>query len=377
MAQFGRPISDVSTGSWTTTTLWSRIDEVTASDTDFIQSANNPSNDTCEVALTSSLTDPSSSASHTVRYRANYTTSGGGSPPTITLECRLMQGTTQIATQTTTLSTGSAAVWQDLTFTLSGAQADSITDYTDLRLRFIANKSAGARTAWVEVSWAELEVPNAAASYTLTCDQGTFAYTGNSANTPVARTMAANTANYPYTGNALATNFAINFLAEAATFAYTGYNVGIGQSYTLVADVGAYPYTGYGVTTQAAFATALATANFSYSGAELLAPVTRAPITLDAATFSYSGSELTTARVLAPLVAAAATFSYSGSDAQFPITVSMIANPGSYTYNGSNLAFQTNIAGVTPWKGQIGTTMGSGIRDAVITEDGITIKRIE
>ena len=51
------------------------------------------------------------------------------------------------------------SVWATVEKTLSSGQADSITDYTDLRLRFTANKTGGARTTSIEVSWAEFECP--------------------------------------------------------------------------------------------------------------------------------------------------------------------------------------------------------------------------
>jgi hypothetical protein len=80
--------------------------------------------------LLSSLIDPLSSSGHTVSYRADY--GGGATSGSIAVELR--QGTTVIASWTDTL-TGS---FQTFTHTLSAAEADAITDYADLRLRFTA-----------------------------------------------------------------------------------------------------------------------------------------------------------------------------------------------------------------------------------------------
>lgn len=135
-AQTGVPISDITDGSWlnelsTNTNLFASIDETVASDTDYIISPTLSSgfSDTCEVGLTA-LTDPVSSSSHTVAYR--YRAQGVG---TMNLTVRLMQGVTIIASWThTSVSTSYAVATQ----TLSGAEADAITDYGDLRFRFVA-----------------------------------------------------------------------------------------------------------------------------------------------------------------------------------------------------------------------------------------------
>lgn len=80
--------------------------------------------------LFSSLVDPAASSGHTIRYRLAF--AGGASSGSSTTTLR--QGTTVIATWTDT-ATGS---FGDFTHTLTGTQADSITNYADLRVRFAA-----------------------------------------------------------------------------------------------------------------------------------------------------------------------------------------------------------------------------------------------
>jgi hypothetical protein len=161
MAQFGRPSGDVTTGAWTATggtgNLASAIDEATAVDTDFI-GADNSTNDFAEVSL-SSLNDPEVNTIHVIRYRYRKSASSGNAR---SIQVALYQGGTQIATGTT--HTPTTTTWTAGTFTLTGTQADAITDYTDLRLRFIAtgttSGSAGNRRH-PQISWAEFEVPDA------------------------------------------------------------------------------------------------------------------------------------------------------------------------------------------------------------------------
>lgn len=131
------PVSDVSAGGWTTNTgattnLYAAIDEPTADDSDYIQSEPTPVNSPTVVAL-AAATDPGVSTGHVISYR--YQMSGTGQ---IDLVVDLMQGGTVIASWT---HTSIPASWVTASQTLSGAQADSITDYSNLRLRFTANQA--------------------------------------------------------------------------------------------------------------------------------------------------------------------------------------------------------------------------------------------
>jgi len=149
MAQYARPNSDVAAGSWTPSTgatLYGYIDEESYSDIDYIQVAN--ANSTCEIGL-SSVTDPESSSNHIVRYRARKAGNGA-------LTVYLFDGATQIASQTPTLTTSIQA----FSFTLSSGEADNISDYSDLRLKFAGSYVI---VGGVAVSWAEFEVPDAGA----------------------------------------------------------------------------------------------------------------------------------------------------------------------------------------------------------------------
>jgi len=125
-AQYARPISDVSAGGWTASTgsdLFAMLDETSANDSDYITST---TASTCEVAL-GSLSDPALSTGHIVRYRISAT--GGG------IIVRLRQGTTTIATWTHDPAPASLTTYSQ---TLSSGEADSITDYANLRYQFEA-----------------------------------------------------------------------------------------------------------------------------------------------------------------------------------------------------------------------------------------------
>ena len=130
-AQELNPMSDIDAGTWIVAPLYPKIDETYPDDTDFISSADNPVNSTCEVKLETGL-DPQVSTGHVVYYRYSK------SDPdyTMNLTVRLFQGASMIAEWN---HTNIPFEWAEVEQTLTSVEANSITDYSDLRLKFIAN----------------------------------------------------------------------------------------------------------------------------------------------------------------------------------------------------------------------------------------------
>lgn len=147
MAQFARPSADTyNADGWTeddgdTTNMYQEIDETSLDDADYIRSALTPTSDVYVCALTS-VEDPQSSSGHTVRVRRSKDAAGGD---TITLTAELRQGYVDEGSQGTLIATIMSAVtidetWTTTTYNLSAGEADAITNYASLFLRFVANK---------------------------------------------------------------------------------------------------------------------------------------------------------------------------------------------------------------------------------------------
>lgn len=136
---YARPAADVTDGGWTNESgsnvdLYASIDETSPGDSDYIRSSlqGQGGSDTAEVAL-GPLTDPAGNTNHRVSYR--YGKALGDGVGRVDLTVQLVQGTTVIASWThLDIATGLTTAQQ----TLGAGQADAITDYTDLRLRFTA-----------------------------------------------------------------------------------------------------------------------------------------------------------------------------------------------------------------------------------------------
>lgn len=137
MPQFARPSADTVRTGWTdqaggTTNVYATIDEASADDADYVKTPTPPGTNEFETLLTA-VTDPVSSTGHVMRWRRRKQPASGSAQVNLTV--RLMQGATQIASVADTNLPGT---FTDTSYTLSGAEADAITDYSDLRLEFVA-----------------------------------------------------------------------------------------------------------------------------------------------------------------------------------------------------------------------------------------------
>lgn len=125
-SQIVAPTSDISAGSWLSTgaSMYAVLDESVASDADYIYVS---SDSTAEIKFAPAV-DPGVHTAHKVKYRIR-----GNDAATITVSLR--QGTsTEIASWAHTSASSS---WTSYEQTLSSGEAGNITDYTDLRLRFV------------------------------------------------------------------------------------------------------------------------------------------------------------------------------------------------------------------------------------------------
>ena len=158
MVQIARPDSDISAGSWTLEgstaegTIWESLDEVSANDgTDYIESVG--ADHTCEVGLDNSITDPGGNTGYFLKCRIRGEGSGGPERCIISL----FEGATQRAISG---SFTERAAWGDKSYTLTTGEADSITAFTDLRIKLTSDNLGGGETMWVTQAF--FEVPDVA-----------------------------------------------------------------------------------------------------------------------------------------------------------------------------------------------------------------------
>lgn len=150
IAQLSRPTADISVGGWTTTPLYQKLDEATPDDSDFVTSPTGTSPE-FEVGLTN-VVDPLSNTDHIIKFRA-FASDGGGAKEKA--NAVLLEGANEIAE--TGLQNLDRSQFTQFEYTLSSAEADDITDYTNLSIRIETSKSNSEE---IQVSWIEFEVPS-------------------------------------------------------------------------------------------------------------------------------------------------------------------------------------------------------------------------
>lgn len=131
-AQYGRPDADLSVSRWAPssgTDLFAMVDEATRDDGDYIQITNPVAGEYVEFSL-SDVLDPSSSSGHRTRIALQAV---GAST---TFDLSLRQGTSALDSWNVTVAAGATTL--DV-HDFSGAVADSITNYADVRVRIAAH----------------------------------------------------------------------------------------------------------------------------------------------------------------------------------------------------------------------------------------------
>ncbi len=153
MAQYAVADADIVDGAWldeaaSATDLFNGIIPGTpgsigsGDDSIYIVSESNPSASACGFNL-SNIEDPVSQTGHIMRWRRYKSASGGGQ---IDLTVNLRMGYISEGTPGTSITSQSdtdlsETVATATPYTLSSGEADSITDYTDLQIRFVADQS--------------------------------------------------------------------------------------------------------------------------------------------------------------------------------------------------------------------------------------------
>ncbi len=125
MSQYGRPVADISNVGWSPTPVYAQIDEATPNDSDYVTSSSDPITSIFEVQL-SELAPPDLGA-HVLSVRLDKTDSG----PTQPVSIALLQGDAVVASRSVDSLTTSFVTYD---FTLTNAEIDLITDYSNLQL---------------------------------------------------------------------------------------------------------------------------------------------------------------------------------------------------------------------------------------------------
>lgn len=125
------PSSDIDSGTWTVSPLYSKISGFYPDGINYISSISNPTGDTCTIGIPT--TTPTASTGHSVHYMYRK---GENNSDVINLTVGIYQGDSLIKES---IVNGISSDWTVDCFELSSEEAGLISDYSLLRLKFAAN----------------------------------------------------------------------------------------------------------------------------------------------------------------------------------------------------------------------------------------------
>ena len=134
-----RPDADQTVGNWTdeggaTSNLYQSIDEVTASDADYVESEANPDQSAYLVSLSNPGGTVDTASPVLIKYR--YEKEGNS---TVDLTVELVENATTPVTRASASHTNIGATVTQGTITMSTAEKSAVSNWSDLYLRFTAN----------------------------------------------------------------------------------------------------------------------------------------------------------------------------------------------------------------------------------------------
>jgi len=363
MPQYSRPDGDVTRTNIGGGT-YASIDETSASDADFVYGNENAAV-TFEVSL-SNPTAPSVDTGHTFRYRIAKLNGTSVDVDGATVYCTvsLYQGASLIKAD----AQRTAAGWTSYDLTLSEGEASGISDYNDLRLRFVSPASGGSAASRraIGISWAELQLPVA---YTLAVDTGAYALTGIAAGLKAARKMTAVTGTYELTGNDV-------------TLTYTPAG---GSPYTMIAGTGTFTLTGNAVTLRVGRKMVAASGSYTLTGKDAALKVARKMVAA-AGTYVLTG-QAAALKVARKMTAAAGTYTLTGISAGLKAGRKLAAAVGAFVLTGNNVHLKGNrkmsaqsgsfaLTGISTAL-RVARKLAAGVGSFVLTGSAVTLTYTE
>jgi hypothetical protein len=340
MAQYGRPSSDITALSGSGSGTFTALDEITFSDSDYI-SSNDNTNVTYE-GLLSSVTDPASASTHIVRWRqaqadGNVAPSSGGTSSSYS--AYLYQGGTLIATLVSG-ETSNASSFLAKSYTLTSTEANSITNYADLRIRFDFTGGGGApaNRRGVAISWVEFEVPDApATNYTTSYLKGSFVESGKDTGLLKGAYVTALKGSYAETGQTVSFYKGYNLNANKGSFVESGKDVDIIyiRAFNLAANTGSFLETGNSSSLLKDSYQEVDKGSFIFSGKDAtLSHVLSRTLSALKGSFVLSGKEVTLTKInVYSLSADIGSFLLEGKDANLTTIVQYTLDAQTGTFN--------------------------------------------
>jgi hypothetical protein len=343
------PDSDISQTGFTGT--FADIDETDPLDSDFIYGANNTAA-TIELGLRDPRFLPVNGTC-TVKYRIARVNSGvlDGGGNAVTVTASVYQGASLIATGITQTATGT---WTQYSFTFD---ASTVSDWSDLRLRFVTSASGGTGQSrrGAAISWARMELPLVAEKYDteifggyvefefgnvpyILASPGSYSASGQGANLIRSRLFLADAASIFVATKAATLARSRRFSADAGSFAATGIANNWKRGIRLLSERGQFATGGNANNFRRSIVFNAATGNFAINGIQA---VTRKGfiVTGSRGLYAVTGNNANLLRNRR-IQCSNGTFVTTGKNAGTAKGFKVISNNGSYLVSGNTNIFR-------------------------------------
>lgn len=205
---------------------WANIDEEPYSDADFVRTTAG-SSATYEVSLTNPITPDGTIGGMVFRaFKCDSSAAAKSDGQTVEISPRIYQGGTLI------YNAGSYNLSSSVFQTSVAVSFAAVTDWNDLRIRFIVTISGTGGSRGAAITWARVEVPDPA-NYTLSVTGASFTLTGGAVNFKIG--LPVSTSAYVLGFGAVAFNGSVALSVDSAAYVLSVPD--IAMSYTVPALV--------------------------------------------------------------------------------------------------------------------------------------------
>jgi len=206
---------------------WASIDEEPYSDADFVRTTAG-SSAVYEVSLTNPVTPDGTIGAIAFRaFKCDSSAVAKSDGQTVEITTRIYQGGTLIYSSPSSNTLGAT-----VTAASGSALFTSVTDWNDIRLRFIVTISGTGGSRGAAITWARVEVPDPA-NYTLSVTGASFTLTGGAVNFKIG--LPVSTSAYALGFGAVAFNGSVALSVDSAAYVLSVPD--IAMSYTVPALV--------------------------------------------------------------------------------------------------------------------------------------------
>ncbi len=189
------------------------------------------------------------------------------------------------------------------------------------------------------IGYEVVQFADTATAYSLSCESGSFSWTGTAANLEFHSVVDAGAGSYAWTGQDANLQYSIILGAEAGSYSWTGQDASLEFGALLSAESGSYAWTGQDANLELHSVLSAEGTSYSWSGQDVSLNLGFV-MAAESASYAWTGQNATLI-FDAMLTAEAGAYAWMGQDATLTYLTGFVldAESGSYAWSGSEITF--------------------------------------